>query len=157
MGVRYISFTLGGTGYCIEVDNVVEIFRRESLLEIPRAAPFVKGVISLRGDVIPVVDLRARLGQEEKTPGSARRIIVIQFGRRSCGILVDEVREIVESDEEADAKREKLPEGVRLEFVRGVARRGGMRFLVLNLAAVLTMEMASPASAERQADAATFG
>ena len=61
MRKRYVSFSLAGGRYCIPVDQVLQILRLEDLIEIPKPPPYVEGVINLRGDIIPVVSLRARL------------------------------------------------------------------------------------------------
>ncbi len=95
---KYVSFVLGDVNYCIAVENVQQILRQD-VLETPKAHPSIKGVISLRGEVIPVVDLRARLGLPDETTGRKRRIIVVEYGRNTYGLLVDGVRDVVELDD----------------------------------------------------------
>jgi purine-binding chemotaxis protein CheW len=95
---KYVSFILGDVNYCIAVENVQQILRQD-VLDTPKAHPSIKGVISLRGEVIPVVDMRARLGLPAETTGRKRRIIVVEYGRNTYGLLVDGVRDIVELDE----------------------------------------------------------
>jgi purine-binding chemotaxis protein CheW len=135
---RFVSFGLAGANYCIPVDNVVEILRRETLLDVPRANPVVRGAISLRGDVIPVVDTRARFGMAEAGAGPRQRIIVVRHGRRSCGLLVDIVHEIVEMEEIELPATQRLPRGVH-GMVRAAARSEDTLFPVIDLAAILTL------------------
>ncbi len=99
MTTKYVSFILGGLDYCIAIDAVRQVIAQENILDTPKAHPFIKGVISLRGEVIPVVDMRARIGLPAETALRKRRIIVIEYGRSAYGLLVDEVRDIVELDE----------------------------------------------------------
>jgi purine-binding chemotaxis protein CheW len=93
---KYVSFVLGGLDYCVAIDSVRQVIRQENILDTPKAHPFIKGVVSLHGDVIPVVDMRVRLGLPAETTWRKRRIIVVECGRSAYGLLVDEVRDIVE-------------------------------------------------------------
>jgi purine-binding chemotaxis protein CheW len=154
MRARYVSFVLGADRYCVPVDQVMQIVRPEGILAVPTAPPFVTGVISLRGEVIPIVNLKQRFGIHEapNTPaisvhGASRaRIIVIRAGNRSCGLSVDEVREIVDIDEltEPGGGPEEL--AGRRQFVRGVAHRDGVLFLVLDTQRALSASRDLPAA-----------
>jgi purine-binding chemotaxis protein CheW len=147
MKARYLSFVLGTGRYCVPVDQVMQIVRPEGILRVPTAPRFVTGVISLRGDVIPVVDLKERLGISEgpgdSSPGgrsaSRARIVVITAGNRSCGLSVDEVREIVDLEESADTGEKPQDEPSRRQFIRGAAHRDGGLFLILDLQRVLSV------------------
>ncbi len=120
MRKRYVSFSLAGGRYCIPVDQVLQILRLEDLIEIPKPPPFVEGVINLRGDIIPVVSLRARMeitGGDRGADGASRtprkrRVVIIRVDGKPYGLDVDEVREIVEIDEEGITTR-------RHDHVRG--------------------------------------
>lgn len=145
MSGRYVSFVVEGDRYCVPVDQVLQIVRPEGILEVPKPLPYVRGVINLRGDVIPVVSLRARLGvgggkAETSGGGSPRaRIIVIRVGNRSCGLTVDEVREIVEiSDSNTAGLAEQHPTGAGAQFVRGTVKREDVLFHLLDLQRVLS-------------------
>ena len=121
----------------------MQILRRENLIQVPKAPPFVEGVLNLRGDILPVIDLRARL---EVAPGDAtgrppgdarkRRIIITRVGDRSYGLDVDEVREIVEIDDDGITTDAATMLGVRPDFVLGIARRDESVYVMLDLARV---------------------
>ncbi len=145
MGRKYVSFTISSVGYCVPLDNVVQVVRKENVLETPGASTFVKGVISVRGDVIPVVDMHVRLGLSEARSQGKRRIVVIQFGKRSYGLLVDDVREIleVEGGEEPAGSPSLKP-----RLVRGTVQRGNASFYVLDLPEVFAIDMGSEARVE---------
>mgnify|MGYP001038891912 CR=1 FL=1 len=104
MGRRFVSFGIGGSRWCLPVTAVVQIVRHENVHDLPHALAPVAGVITLHSDVIPVVDLRERLASAGAAAGAAgaaagekrRRILVVRHGGRPFGILVDEVRELVD-------------------------------------------------------------
>lgn len=133
MGRRYVSFTLGSGRYCVPVDEVLQILRHENVMEIPKAPPFVEGVINLRGDVVPVVNLRERLSVPKEAEAKKPRIVVTQVEGRMYGLAVDEVRDVVEIDDAAVHDDQASPFGVRSEFIRGIAKRGDSLYMVLDL------------------------
>ncbi len=148
MMMRYGSFLLGAGHYCVPVDQVMQIVRPEGIMEVPQAPPFVTGVINLRGDVVPVLDLKQRLGMDSE-PGaqpqavtqavtraaSRARVVVVRSGNRLCGLEVDDVREIVAIDESTEEARVPDAQG---RFVRGVTHRDGSVFLILDLQRIMS-------------------
>jgi purine-binding chemotaxis protein CheW len=144
MRKRYVSFSLAGGRFCIPVDQVLQILRLEDLIAIPKPPPFVEGVINLRGDIIPVVSLRARLeitGDETAGTGAPdqrkRRLVIARVGGKSYGLDVDEVREIVEIEESGISTDAATMFGVRADFLLGMARREEGVYMVLDLPRVL--------------------
>jgi purine-binding chemotaxis protein CheW len=140
MGERYVSFGLAGGHYCVPVIQVLQILRLENLMEIPKPPPYVEGVINLKGNIIPVVNLRARLEIKRDAKGGykdpdprKRRIIITRVGSRSYGLDVDEVREIVEIDDAGITSEATTLFGARADFIRGIARRDESLYLVLDL------------------------
>jgi purine-binding chemotaxis protein CheW len=122
----------------------MQILRLENLIEIPKPPPFVEGVLNLRGDIIPVVDLRMRLAiaAGEKAVRAApdsrkRRVIITKVGSRSYGLDVDEVREIVDIDEGGISSDATTLLGVRADFLLGIAQREESVYMVLDLPRVL--------------------
>ena len=143
MRKRYVTFSLAAGSYCILVDQVMQIVRRENLIDIPKAPPFVEGVLNLRGDIIPVVDLRARLdvasgegGSHSPADARKRRVIITRVGDRSYGLDVDEVREIVEIDDGGITADAATMLGIRPDFILGIVRRDQSVYMVLDLARV---------------------
>lgn len=149
---RYVSFSVGSGRYCIPVDQVVQIVRPENILDVPKAPSYVDGAINVRGDVIPVVNLRARLGIRQEArgeragspasadrKGAARaRIVVTRVGSRSCGLAVDEVSEIVDIDDEGIQSDASEAPGKHPELLRGIARRDSAAYFVLDLPRVVS-------------------
>jgi purine-binding chemotaxis protein CheW len=142
MSVKYVSFVLGGVDYCVPVESVQQVLSKENVLDTPKAHPFIRGVISLRGDVVPVIDMRARIGLPMESTWRKRRIIVVEYGRSSYGLLVDEVRDIVEMDslDERGASRSEL--------VLAVGKSGERTLRVVDLPGVFSAEKGRTERAE---------
>jgi purine-binding chemotaxis protein CheW len=91
--LELISFAIGGQEYCIDVRSVREIRGWTPATPIPQTPEHILGVINLRGAVMPVLDLRCRLGLGRTEPSPRHVIVVIEHGARTAGFLVDEVQE----------------------------------------------------------------
>jgi purine-binding chemotaxis protein CheW len=91
--LELISFAIGGQEYCIDVRSVREIRGWTPATPIPQTPDYILGVINLRGAVMPVLDLRCRLGVGPTEPSPRHVIVVIEHGSRMAGVLVDEVQE----------------------------------------------------------------
>ena len=99
---QLLTFSLDGSPYALPVERVREIVRLRSITAVPRVPPDVLGVISLRGEIVQVVDLRRRLGLEPLEPGRSSRVIVVHDGDgRVAGLLVDGVTDVISVDEDA--------------------------------------------------------
>ena len=93
--MQVVSFKVGQEHYGIDIQLVREIRAWQVATQLPNTPPFVRGVINLRGTIVPVLDLRARFGQGTTEPSVAHVIIVVAVGARIVGILVDAVSDIV--------------------------------------------------------------
>jgi purine-binding chemotaxis protein CheW len=92
---EYITFRIGAQYYCIDIMSVREIRGWTPATALPRAPGFVRGVINLRGVVLPIIDLADRLGFEPTEPTARHVIIVAQTGKQVVGLLVDAVSDII--------------------------------------------------------------
>ncbi len=100
--VQLIVFTLGGSPYAVPVERVREIVRIRPITPVPRMPAAVLGVISLRGEILQVVDLRRRLSLAPEEPGSRSRVIVVHSSDdRMAGLLVDGVDEVMRVSDDA--------------------------------------------------------
>lgn len=104
---KVVCFSVGDQRYGIDIDLVREIRAWTAPTALPQTPDFVRGVINLRGMVVPILDLRARFGQRPTEPTKAHVVIVVQIGARLAGILVDTVSDIVRV---ADAEVREVPE-----------------------------------------------
>lgn len=93
---RYLTFRLGDEQYGVGILSVREIIELAPVTRVPDSRPSVRGVINLRGRVVPLVDLKLAFGQGETVATELTVIVVLQCGERSFGVLADEVLEVVE-------------------------------------------------------------
>ena len=91
---RYLLFTIDGSYYALPLALALEILTMQSITKLPRVADYVKGIINLRGKVIPVLDVRKKLGIAERTDDDSNCIIVIDINDMHVGLIVDMVSEV---------------------------------------------------------------
>jgi len=97
--IRVLAFSLGGENYCAEIHQIRSVVRVESITRIPNAPDFVVGVTNLRGQILPVIDIRSFFGLAQKKRTEKSRVIVSDVTGSAIGIMVDEVRQAMEIDE----------------------------------------------------------
>ena len=122
---KYLSFRLAEEEYAIQVVKVREIVKLQHITSVPETPPELKGVINLRGKVIPVVDLRLRFGLSEKEYDSRTCIIVVDLGRSAAGpvgVIVDEVSEVLTLQETAIQNMPDFGIGVETPYLLGMAK-----------------------------------
>ncbi|MCC6491194.1 MAG: purine-binding chemotaxis protein CheW [Candidatus Hydrogenedentes bacterium] len=132
---KYLTFRLGREEYGIGILQVQEIIGIMPVTHIPRAPEYVRGVINLRGRVIPVVDLRIKLGMDGKEDSEKTCIIVVQVpgdgGHITIGFIVDEVSEVLDIATADIQEPPSMGSGVDTEYILGMARmKGGVKILV---------------------------
>lgn len=130
--IEMLSFLLGGEEYVLPVDEVREVLKSRELTIVPNSPPHVLGVTSIRGTVLPVIDLGRRLGLPPATRDEKARIIIISPDDEDAGIIVDRVTGVVRLS--PDAIR-PAPETVEqgAEFLKGIARKGDRLYILLDL------------------------
>ncbi len=99
--IRVLAFSLGGENYCAGIHQIRSVVRVESITRIPNAPEFVIGVTNLRGQILPVIDIRSFFGLAQKKRTEKSRVIVSDVTGSAIGILVDEVKQAMEIDEAA--------------------------------------------------------
>jgi len=130
--IEMLSFLLGGEEYVLPVDEVREVLKSRELTIVPNSPPHVLGVTSIRGTVLPVIDLGRRLGLPSAKQDEKARIIIINPDDEDAGIVVDQVTGVVRIS--PDAIR-PAPETVEqgAEFLKGIARKGDRLYILLDL------------------------
>lgn len=136
--LKVIVFDLGHEQYGVEVDKVKTIERMMPLTRVPKTPDFVKGVINLRGVVVPVIDLRGRFGLPETEYTKDTRIIIVNAENVEVGLIVDSASDVVDVDSDSIVDPPEVVGGVKAKYLRGVAKMEDDRLLVmLNLSEVL--------------------
>jgi len=138
---KYLRFRVADEEYGVSLLEIREIIKPREITEVPRMPPFVVGVLSLRGTIIPVFDLRLRLGLPVSGSTGGQRIVIARKGEGSCGLLVDEVFQVIGL---ADSSLEKAPavlEGIDREFVKGIGRHGERMLILLDLEMIMDVSL----------------
>ncbi len=136
--MKVIVFTLAHEEYGIEVDKVRTIERQMPITRVPKTPDFVKGVINLRGVVIPVIDLRGRFGLPESELGENSRIIIVAVNDMEVGFIVDSANDVLDIMDDTIENPPEIVGGVKAKYLSGVAKIGDNRLLILlNLSEVL--------------------
>jgi purine-binding chemotaxis protein CheW len=133
MSCHLVTFHLAEEEYGIGIDNVQEIIRASDITYVPGAPSHVKGVINLRGKIIPVVDLRRRFSLPEIVESEFQRIIVVELGEKRLGILVDSVSQVIRL---SSSIIEKIPEEVTTvneNYIKGVGKLDSRLIIILDL------------------------
>jgi purine-binding chemotaxis protein CheW len=137
-GKQYIVVKLGNEQYGIDIQYVDNIVRMQNITRVPKAQPYFKGVINLRGEIIPVMSLRLKFGLEADEFTSATRIIIIKLeAQATIGIIVDEVKEVITLNEEEVEKPSYNESDEKSTFLYGVGKHGGSLISLLNIAGVI--------------------
>ncbi len=136
--VQLASFRLGSEDYAIDIMRIREIIRPLRLTPVPDATGLLEGVLNLRGAIIPVVDLRRRLGLAVLGDTQRTKLIICVVQNRLVGFRVDEVLEVVRLPEGQIRPAPRLREGQEPDLVLGVCQHHDRLLLLLNLKRVLS-------------------
>ncbi len=130
--LKLIIFKLGREEYGMDILRVQEIKRMMSITRVPSTPAFIKGVINLRGSVLPVMDLRTRLELAEDELTEASRIIVVLVNDGIVGFIVDEVVEVTTVNPKDVEAASALSGGLSSEYISGIAKSDNRLFIMLN-------------------------
>ena len=139
---EFLSFRLGTEEYAIDILQVREIRAHERATRMPNAPDFVKGVINLRGTIVPIVDLRSKFGFADET-GASTVTIILSIAERAVGVVVDAVSDVVALAREQVKPAPELKSVIEDGFIRGIAPVEGRMLIVLDIQRL----MASPGMA----------
>lgn len=130
---------VGGEEFGIDIGKVVEILRAQRIYHLPKLPSFFSGVISIRQDVIPLVDLRLRFGLAPLSSGK-EHVVIVRFGAEKVGLLVDNVKEIIDIKPDEESRPPSFVKGLKAEYLTGLAQRGNRLIIMLDTDSVLTSE-----------------
>ncbi|KXG43407.1 chemotaxis protein CheW [Tepidibacillus infernus] len=138
--IKVIVFRLGSEEYGVDVQQVKSIERMEHITRVPNTPPFVKGVINLRGVVIPIIDLRRRFSIEQKDYNESTRIIIVNVEEMEVGLIVDAANDVIDIPVQAIEPPPKVVGAVEAIYLRGVAKLSNRLLILLNLDKVLNVD-----------------
>ncbi len=136
--LQLVSFNIGEEEFGVDILQVQEINRMLEVTRVPNAPEYVEGVINLRGKVIPVVDLRKRLGMPEKDHDKNTRIIVMELGGKVVGFVVDAVQEVLRIPRGVTEPPPSIAAGGNAEYIRAVGKLDDRLLTLLDLEKVLS-------------------
>jgi len=119
---KFLTFTVGKEDYGLEIYHVTEIIGIQKITEVPDMPDYVKGVINLRGKVIPIMDVRKRFKFEERAYDDRTCIVVVNINDTSLGLVVDTVKEVSDIPENDIQPPPDIAEGNRQFFIRGLGK-----------------------------------
>ena len=135
---QYIVVKIGNEQYGIDISYVDNIVRMQKITRVPRVQNFFKGIINLRGEIVPVMSLRIRMELEEDVFTNASRIIILKIEQQSAlGIIVDEVKEVVTLGSEEIDKVAHNPKDVKSTFINGIGKNGDDLISLFDISSVV--------------------
>ena len=141
---QYLTFNLGEESFALDVAHVREILEFTAVTKVPRTPEFMRGVINLRGSVVPVVDMRVKfnLSLTEKTVNTCIIVVEVSLGGEEAilGALVDSVQEVFELEPDQIEPVSKIGTGLSTEFITGMGKRDDRFIIILDLDKVFSAD-----------------
>ncbi|MEO3693263.1 chemotaxis protein CheW [Roseateles paludis] len=135
-GRQFLTFRIGGEEYGLDILRVQEIRSYEAPTRVAHAPPFVKGVVNLRGVIVPILDLRIRLSQPSEYNGFTV-VIVLNVAGRVVGIVVDSVSDVLELAASEIKPRPEVPAAIDSRFMTGLCKIGERMLILLDIEAMI--------------------
>lgn len=135
---RFLTFSLGNETYGIEIKYVTEIIGMQAITEIPELPDYIKGIINLRGKIIPVMDVRLRFKKEPRPYNDRTCVIVVDIKDVSIGLIVDTVSEVLSIPEQDIVEPPKMNKGFNNKYIKRIGKVGNDVKLLLDCEKLLT-------------------
>ena len=133
-----MTFKLGSEEFGVDILKVQEIIKMMNVTKIPNSPAFIEGVINLRGKIIPIVDLRKRLGFKDQEFDKSTRIIVVELDGLVLGFIVDSVSEVLRIPEDTIEPPPSMVAGIESEYIEGVGKLDDRLLILLELKRIFT-------------------
>ena len=141
---QYLTFMLGGEMFAIGILNIKEIIEYGQLTTVPMMPGFIRGVINLRGSVVPVVDLAARFGRKSADVTRRTCIVILEIEaegeRQDIGVVVDTVNEVLEIPPSEIEPAPTFGAKIRADFIQGMGKVNSKFVIILNVSHVLSID-----------------
>lgn len=132
-----VIFTLDDEHYGVDIGQVWEINTMQEITRVPQAPDFIEGVINLRGQIVPIMDLRKRLKLEARSHDRDTRIMVIQSGENQLGLIVDSVREVIKVPKDVIEPPAQFTTLIEDSYLRGIAKQEDYLIVLLDMQLLL--------------------
>ncbi len=137
---QFVVFRLGEEKYAIDILNVGGINEFREITRVPNAPPFVDGIINLRGEIIPIINLKKRFNVPEKSVDSETRIIINKIAGKDIGFVVDEASQVLTIADDVIENAPEIVAGPKREYISGVGKVNEQIIIILDLERILSEE-----------------
>ncbi|NKF21718.1 chemotaxis protein CheW [Solimonas marina] len=134
---EFLTFTLGGEEYGVDILKVQEIRGYDTVTRMPGAPDFMKGVINLRGTIVPVIDLRLKFGLGDANYDAFTVMVILNIGKRIVGMVVDSVSDVIELDPEEMRPAPEFGSSIDTRFITGLGTRDDRMLILLDIEKLL--------------------
>ncbi len=134
---QLILFSLGKGYYAIPIENVFEIKKIQEITVVPKSPKYIEGVINLRGNVVPIINLRKRFGMELVEFSKKNKIIIVEVGKRQFGLIVDAVAEVIVLNNDQVESTLPTSSGLKAEFIKGIGKLVDKLIIILDITRIL--------------------
>ncbi len=131
--LQLVSFTLKDEEYAVDILNVQEINRITEITQVPNSPDYIEGVINLRGKVMPVINLRKKFGIEVKETDDTSRIIIMDIGGVTNGLIVDSVSEVLRIPADIVEPPPQISSGLNSRFIKGIAKLENRLIILIDI------------------------
>lgn len=153
---QYLAFSSGGETFAMDIRSVREVIQYGGLTEVPLMPPFIRGVINLRGSVVPVIDLGVRLDRSSTEVARRTCVVILEVpsaeGTSVIGIMVDSVNEVLEISPSEIDPAPSFGHDIRTEFISGVGKVNGRFVILLDVQHVLSVQEMAALAGSRGAN-----
>jgi purine-binding chemotaxis protein CheW len=137
MELQLVIFKLGNESFGVEIATVESIIKMQTITRLPQAPGFVEGIINLRGKILPVVDLRKRLGIDLTEITKDSRMVVVALSGTTVAMIVDQVHEVLRINDDIVEAPPAISQSVDSRFIEGIAKVNQELVILLNLSKIL--------------------
>ena len=137
---QIVSFTVGKEEYGVHINDVQEIIRIPEITHLPQTQHFIKGVINLRGNIIPVIEMRERFKMETAGYNDMTRVIIVRSGEKLIGMIVDTVSQVLEMNDSEIEEAPDIINGLSKDYIEGIGKINDTMIIILKIAKVTVSE-----------------
>jgi len=130
---KFLTFRIGNEDYAIDIKYINEIISIQKITSVPNIKKYIKGIINLRGNIIPVIDVRLRFHIDEKEYTDKTCIVVTSINNVHVGLIVDEVSEVLSIPEDKISPPPQTNKGAKSRYIQGIGKDGQKVKVMINL------------------------
>lgn len=140
--LQFLSFIVDDEEYALELNEIIEVIKMREATDVPNTPSFIVGIISLRGEIISMMNLQKRLGLKDGNVSPATRIVITSYLETKMGFIVDKILGVIKVNPKAIEPPPPIQAGIAIEFIRGVVHHKNRLIILLNLPMFFNLEEA---------------